>query len=694
MESDKSMSNLSPANIKNIGIFGHGTSGKTTLSEAILYNARITTRQGEVDKGNTLSDYTDQEMKRKISISAALLSFKYKDKKINLIDTPGYVDFIGEIYRTIPAIETAIIVINAQSGIEAMTSKCMRLLEDKKVLKAFFINKLDKENVDYLKVLESLQTEISNKVIPLMIPIGTGPQFKGVVDILTKKVYGKDGKEINESYDENLLSTSWEKLKEAVAESDEELMEKYFEDNLSDEEVLKGLPKAIATGSVMPVFCGSALQNVGVSTLVEYMASSFPAASFIEKSAGEDLSNNPVERKMDVSEPFSAFVFKTLTESHIGELIFIKVLSGSLKSGDMVLNTRTENKEKIGQIYEVCGKNRKDVGAVSAGDIVALVKLKDTKTNDTLCLPNEIIKYPEIEFPEHVIAIAINPKTKADQEKCSTALAKICEDDPTLNIEINHELKQTFIYGMGELHLDVAISRLQERYKVDITIEKPRVPYRETIKKKAKGHYRHKKQTGGRGQYGEVYVEIEPLTTGENFEFVDAIVGGRIPSKYLPSVEKGIVEAMARGILAGYPVIKVKATCYDGSYHDVDSSDLAFKIAGSKAFQLAAKEASPVILEPIYDVEVLVPEEFMGDVIGDLNGRRGRIMGMDPVASGWQKISAQVPLAEMHRYINDLRSMTQAKGEYTMKFSHYEEVPANISQEIIETARLEHEEEE
>jgi len=685
--------------IRNIGLVSHGGAGKTSLSEALVFSAGVTNRLGKVDDGNTVSDYTDDEIERKISIGASLLHLEWKNHKVNLLDLPGYADFIGEVYGGLRVTEGALILMSALSGVEVGTEQVWEVCQRYGVARVIFINKLEKEHASFYDSLNQAKERFGISVAPLQIPIGEGLKFKGVIDLLKMKaLYFEKGGIIKEDKIPDDLKAEAqeyrEKLVESVAETDDELLEKFFDKGeLSDEEIKNGLRGGVVGLKIFPVLCGSAAENSGISLLLDCMVDLMPAPSDSPEIKGQDPSSEKEKTiKISPDGPPYAFIFKTVSEPHVGELSFFKIVSGRIKSGDDVYNPATRTTERIGQIYFMNGRERKEIGVVSAGDLGAFVKLKNTHTGETLCDSKNQHVFPPIDFPHPVINMAIRPKSKGDEEKIATGFAKLHEEDPTFIMEVDSDIRQTIIYGQGELHLEVVVDRLHRRFGVEAEIEKPRIPYRETITKRSQAQGKYKRQSGGRGQYGDAWLTLEPQGRGEGFYFENKIVGGVIPSKYIPSVEKGVVEAMNDGILAGYKVVDVKATLYDGSFHEVDSSDLAFKIAGSMGFKNAASQANPVLLEPIYNIEVKVPEDFMGDVMGDLSARRGKILGMDPDGN-FQKIKAQVPLAELYKYSTSLRSMTQGRGIHSREFSHYEEVPRELSDKIIQEAKRAKEEE-
>jgi elongation factor G len=684
---------------RNIGLVSHGGAGKTSLAEAFLFSAGVTNRLGKVDDGNTISDYTDDEMQRKISIGATLLHVEWKNHKINLVDLPGYADFIGEVYGGLRVTEGALVLVSALSGVEVGTEQVWEICQKYNVSRMIFINKLEKEHASFYDSLNQTKERFGMSVTPLQIPIGEGLQFKGVVDLLRMKAFyfEKGGKIKEDKIPDDLKAKAEEyreKLVEAVAETDDELLEKFFDKGeLTDDEIKKGLRIGVVKQKIFPVLCGSALENQGTNLLLDYLVELMPTPSDSAEIKGQDpASKSEKTIKVDPNGPACALIFKTVSEPHVGELSFFKVISGKIKSGDDVYNPATRTTERIGQIYYMNGQDRKEIGIVSAGDLGAFVKLKNTHTGETLCDPKNQILLPPIDFPRPAINMAIRPKSKGDEEKIATGFAKLHEEDPTFIMEVDSDIRQTIIYGQGELHLEVVVDRLKSRFGVEAEIEKPKIPYRETIRKKSEAQGKYKRQSGGRGQYGDVWLKLEPLGRGEEFQFENKIVGGVVPSKYIPSVEKGVLEAMNDGFLAGYRVVDVKVTLYDGTFHEVDSSDMAFKIAGSMGFKNAATKANPVLLEPIYNIEVKVPEEFMGDVMGDLSARRGKILGMDPDGN-FQRIKAQVPLAELYKYSTSLRSMTQGRGIHSREFSHYEEIPKELADKVIQESKREKEEE-
>jgi elongation factor G len=686
--------------VRNIGLVGHGSSGKTSLVEAALFAAKVTSRLGSVDSGNTVSDYAEDEIIRKISIGLTLANFDWKGFKINLIDMPGYTDFFGEVVCGLRAADVAMVAINGVTGPEVGTDMVWRVATKSDLPRAFFINRLDKEHADFAKWVSVVQENYSTHAVPVVISWGDGLTFKGVIDLLKMKAvsFEKDGsgklQDIPADFKD--AAQKWhDKMVEAAAEADEALMEKFFDQGtLSEDEIKQGLIKGIANRMIFPIFAGSAATLAGVSTMLDFATMIFPAPDYLGEIRGKDGEKEYI-RKIAVDGPTSALIFKTVSEPHVGEMSFFKAFSGSVKVGDDLYNTTTNSHERIGQIFVLNGKDRQEAGKIAAGDIGALVKLKSSRTGDTLAEKHSPIQYPLIDIPRPVIRMALRSKAKGDEEKIASGLAKLRDEDPTIQMIIDPDIKQTLLAGQGELHLDVVCDRLKRKFGVEVELIKPRIPYRSTIRKKVEVQGKFKRQTGGRGQYGDCWLRLEPLPKGKDFEFVDAVVGGSIPGKFLPSVEKGVVEAREEAGLAATKVVDFRVTCFDGSYHNVDSSDMAFKIAASMGFKDGISKADPYLLEPLYIIEVLVPDDFMGDVMGDISSRRGKIIGMEGEGK-MKRIKAQVPLAELYKYSTTLRSLTQGRGTHTREFSHYEEVPREISARVvedIEKARAEEEKE-
>ncbi|HWO56368.1 MAG TPA: elongation factor G [bacterium] len=681
-------------NIRNLGLVAHGGTGKTSLAEAMLFTMGAVSRMGRVEEGNTTTDYSDEEIARKMSLSLALAHIDMKGKKFNIVDTPGYADFHGEVVGALRVVDTVVVLLNAPSGVEVGAEHTMQMLDETTLPRLFFINKMDKEHASFQKCVDALIERYGVRAVPVQWPIGEAAGFKGIVDLIRQKAYKFDakGEALEMPFPDELKATvaEWRgKITEAAAEASDELMEKFFgSGELSEQEIHDGLASGIAQGKVFPILCGVAITAAGVRPLLEFIDQYCPSPAQRPPVTGTDPDHGDatVERKCSPDEPFSALVFKTVSEAHLGDLSLVRVYSGQLKHGDDVNNSTRGHDERIGQIYVLNGKNRAEIGVLTAGDIGAIVKLKNTHTGDTLCDRKAKIVLPPIAFPEPILDMAIKAASKGDEEKVGQALARLHEEDPTFSHKVMPDIHQTIINGQGELQFDVVVSKLKKRFGVEVTLEKPRIPYRETITTKAEVEYKHKKQTGGRGQYGHVLLRLEPLKRGEGFEFVDEITGGVIPSKFIPSVEKGVVEAMLEGGLSGHPVVDVRVAVFYGSYHDVDSSDMAFKIAGMMGFKEGFLKCHPVMLEPIYEVEITVPDDYTGDVMGDMSSRRGKILGMEPLGK-WQRIRAQAPLAELYKYSTTLRSLTQGRGTYARKFSHYEEVPREVAGKVIEEAK-------
>lgn len=684
--------------LRNVCLMSHGGAGKTTLAEAMLFNTGVLDRFGKVTDGTTTTDYDPEETKRKISISTAIAPCEWKNHKINVIDTPGYFDFVGEVKQGLRVADGAIILVPAKGGVAVGTEKSWDYANERGIPRMFFISKMDEDNANFFEVYDQLVNTFSKGVIAFQIPILEGEKFLGIVDVINMKAkkFEKD-KFVDTEIPANLndkVSEMREALNEAVAETDEELMEKFFEgEEFTQDEINKGLRIGISDGSIVPVFCGSALNNAGVQLLmdaiIEYMPSPASKPVIKAKKPGND---DVVELKTSADESLSALVFKTIADPFVGKISMFRVFSGTMKSDSTVFNSTTEKTEKISQLFVLRGKKQIPASKLVAGDIGAVSKLQNTNTNDTLCDQSKPVELEKIEFPEPSLTLAIEPKSKGDEEKISAGLQKLQDEDPTFKVETNTETHQTLISGVGEQHLDVIVSKLKSKYGVSVNLTDPKVPYRETIKKKVKVEGKHKKQSGGHGQYGHVWIEFEPGDS-EDLIFEEKIFGGAVPKQYFPAVEKGLRESMQHGVLAGYPVVNLKAILVDGSFHPVDSSEMAFKVAASLAYKKGLADANPVLLEPIMHVEVYIPDSYMGDIIGDLNKRRGRILGMNPQEGGIQQVVAEVPQAEMFKYAIDLRSMTQGRGYFKMWFERYEEVPPAISEKIIEERKKELEEE-
>ena len=679
--------------LRNVCLLSHGGAGKSTLAEAMMYNTGVLDRFGRVADGTTTSDYDPEEIKRRISINLALAPFEWKENKVNLIDTPGFFDFVGEVKQGIRASESALILISAKDGVAVGTEKSWDYANEAKLPRIFFINKMDDENADFDKVLEQAAGLFGKSVCPVQLPILQDGKFIGVVDVIGRKAYKFD-KENSVPADvppalQGRMEEAWETIKEAIAETSEELMEKYFGgEDFTDEEVLNGLRESFASRSIAPVYCGAAQNNSGVRLLmdaiIDYCPDPSSRGAIKALKAGSD--DEYVQLRPDENESVSALVFKTIADPFVGKISIFKVFSGTLRIDSVLYNSSSEKTEKIAQLFVMRGKKQIATDKIIAGDIGAAAKLQNTNTNDTLSDNAKRVELSKIVFPAPCISLAVESRAKGDEEKISSGLQRLQDEDLTFKFTINTETKQQIISGMGEQHLDVIVSKLKSKFNVGVNLIDPRVPYRETIKKKVTVEGRHKKQTGGHGQYGHVKIEFEPADT-DDFEFAEKVFGGAVPKQYFPAVEKGLREAIARGVLAGYPVVKLRATLLDGSYHDVDSSEMAFKLAARLAYRNGLPNAGPAILEPVDHVEVNIPDSYMGDIIGDLNKRRGRIMGMEPQAGGMQQVQAEVPAAEMFKYANDLRSMTQGRGSFSERFERYEEAPQNIAQKIIDESK-------
>lgn len=679
--------------IRNVALIGHGGCGKTILTEAMLYTTKVVNRLGKVEDGNTVSDFDKEEIARKISISTSLIPIEWKEHKYNILDTPGYFDFVGEVSSALRVAGGAIILLDASSGIEVGTEKVWKYTSDLKMPKFIFINKMDKENVNFDKLLNDLRETFGKAVAPFAIPLGEMNNFKGfinVVDMIGREYNGKECVDIAVT-DEmmNAITPIREMLIESVAESDEVLMEKFFGgEEFTTQEIHDGLRKGVLTGDIVPVLVGSAINNIGIHTLLDMISDYMPSPKDMKPYEGiDEKSGNPVARKIDHTAPFSSFVFKTVVDPFVGKISLLKVVSGELKSDMEIFNPEKGEVEKVGNLFLLRGKNQVPTDRVVAGDIAAIAKLQYASTGDTLCDKNHPVKYHKIEFPEPTLFMAVEPKAKGDEEKIGVGLNRLTEEDPTFMIVRNAETKQTLIGGQGDIHINVITNKLKHKFGVDVQLADQRIPFRETIKGKADVQGKHKKQSGGHGQYGDVKIRFEPAA--EDFVFTEEIFGGSVPRQYIPAVEKGLRECLDTGVLAGYPVVNLKAVLYDGSYHDVDSSEMAFKIAASLAFKKGLEMAKPILLEPVMHVEIVVPEEYMGDIMGDMNKRRGRILGMEPIGDGTQRVVAEAPQAELLKYAIDLRSMTQARGSFTMKFERYDEMPQHLSQKIIESAKAE-----
>jgi elongation factor G len=682
--------------LRNVAIIGHGGSGKTSLAESLLFTAGATTRLGRVEEGNTVSDYHPDEIERQISINTSMMFCDWRGTKLTFLDTPGYTDFTGEVECSLRVADIALVLIKAVEGVEVGTEIVWNYTKEFHNAAVFAVNKLDNENADFDKAVAAAQSRFGHDVIAVQFPVHPGLQFEAVIDILRMKMlkFTRDGKgkyaeaDIPEEYKAK-ANEMREHFVEQVAETDESLLNEFIDKGTLTESLLKeGLKKGIRERKIFPLFCLSAVHNMGVASLLDFLVDYCPAPVEMPEAigfqpGGSNGDQKEVNIKCDPGGQPTLFAFKTVSEPHVGELSFFRVYSGTVTQGMDLLNDSNGKSERLSQLFVMLGKDRKETGKLIAGEIGAVVKLKDTHTNNTLSSKNFAVILSPVTFPEPVITMALVAKSKGDEDKIATGLHSLHEEDPTFLIKVDSELHQTTISGQGELHLSIIVKRLKAKYGVDVDMVEPKIPYRETIRGRANEiEYKHKKQTGGRGQYGHVWIKLEPLPRGGGFEFEDAIVGGVVPGRFVPAVEKGLREALESGVLSGSKVVDVKVTLFDGSYHDVDSDEHSFKIAGRMAFRKAFKEAKPILLEPIYEIEVRVPEEYMGDVMGDISSRRGKILGME-TDSSTQVIKALVPLKELYRYSTNLRSMTQGRGIHKQKFDHYVEVPREVADKII-----------
>lgn len=689
------MKNYNFESLRNVGLIGHGATGKTSLAEALLYYTGTTDRLGKNEDGTTIMDYEAEEKKRGISLSTSVACVEFNNTKINIVDMPGYFDFEGEMIQGMKAVDIATIVVCAVSGVEVGTEKAWKYCNKVNIPRAFFINKMDRENADFDKTLEQMKEKFGLSIVPIEYPIGKEENFTGVVNIISQKAFKLDNKTkkmVSIDIPADLIDKVNEcrqMIMETVAETDEELLEKYLENGkLSDEDIYSGFIKGCSDGEIAPVLCGSATKVVGIKSMLENIIGCFPSPRYSRAHKALDIdTGDEIYIKVEEDKPFSAYVFKTIADPFVGKISLFKVITGKLNGDAVVKNTNSGKQEKLSHLFFMRGKNQIVTDEIIAGDIGAVAKLQFTSTGDTLCSQEINIKYDKIKLPVPVMSMAILPKTKGDEEKISLALSKLIEEDPVFKIERDKENAETIIWGLGETHLEVIASRIKNKFGADVILQTPKIPYRETIKGKSDVQGKHKKQSGGHGQYGDVKIKFEPRNDGEfDLEFVDKVVGGAVPRNFIPAVEKGLRECMSSGVLAGYPVVGVKATLYDGSYHPVDSSEMAFKIAASIAYKKGLESAKPILLEPIMNVEIKVPDEYMGDVMGDINKKRGRVMGMEQVGDE-QKVIAEVPMAEMFNYATSLRAMTQARGSYVSSFGRYEEVPESELIKILNEAK-------
>ena len=681
------MKEYTTTNLRNLALLGHSASGKTTLAESLLYKTGSIKRMGKVNDGSTVSDYEKQEIKRKISIQTSIIPVEYKDVKINFVDAPGFFDFEGEVLQALRASESALFVIDGENGIEVGTEKYWKYTENISFPRIIFVNKMEKDHANFNKIVSDLHIEFSKKIIPLTLTLGEGKDFDGLIDVIDKKAYKyEDGKAIEVDIPENRLDeveTVYEEILEVVAESDDELMDKYFNgEKFTDEEFTKGFAKAILEGNAVPLLAGSAEKVMGIDLLLEVIKKYMPSPDHKAANIGFRPKDGYEAFKVDVNEAFSAVVFKTIADPFVGKISIFKVVSGQIKKDDVFLNKTKDTNEKASNLFFLKGKEQIKTDRVIAGDIGAFSKLDKTQTGDSLCTKDKPIEYKPVKYPKAVLFYAIEAESKNDEDKISEALRKLSEEDPTFEDNRNVETHQEVLAGLGNVQLEVLMDKLKDNYSVNTKIVDYKIPYRETIKGKSDVQGKHKKQSGGAGQYGDVFIRFEP--TDEEFVFGEEVFGGAVPKNYFPAVEKGLRESLSEGPLAGYKVTGIKATLYDGSYHPVDSNEQAFKTAAKIAFKKGIKEAKPILLEPVMKLEIKVPENYMGDVMGDLNKRRGRILGMEPQEDGSQIIKAEAPQAEVLNYSIDLRSMTGARGSFAMEFEKYEEVPKEITEKIVE----------
>lgn len=677
--------------LRNVVLISHGGAGKTSLADAFLFDAKVNTRLGSVNDGTSLFDFEPEELKRRKTLGSSLHHFKWEKCDINIIDTPGDANFSADVQSCLQVVDAAIVVIDAVSGIQVQTEKVWKYADNFDLPRLIFINKVDMERANFKQVLTGIEENLGKKPLVIQLPLGEESSFQGIIDLIAMKTlkFNDDstGKYAEENIPEEMRSLAEEfnkKMIEDIAESSDTLLEKYLEGTeLTSDEIFDGLKQGVVSCNLIPVLCGSASKNIGIQPLLSFIANCFPSP--LERKPFKGIhpsTQKEEERSAGKNDQLSALVFKTVADPYAGKLTIFRVVSGVLNSDSTVYNSTKGVKERIGQILKIEGKNQKAINPAVTGDIVAVAKLKETTTGDSFCDDKHPITFKKIELPEPVMQLALEPRSKGDEDKLISSLSRLMEEDLTLKTRRDEQTKEFILVGMGQTHLDVAIEKMQRKFGVNVEVKTPKVAYKETVRGTAKGQGKYKKQSGGRGQYGDTWLEIEPLPRGQGFEFVSKIVGGVIPRQYIPSVEKGIKETMLEGVLAKYPVVDIKVTLYDGSFHEVDSSDIAFKIAASMGFRKVMQEAKPVLLEPIVNLEITVPDDCMGDVIGDLNGRRGRIGGMEPKIN-YQVIKAQVPMAEILKYASDLTSITGGRGTFTMEFSHYEEIPAHLSEQIV-----------
>lgn len=693
------MKEFATAQIRNVALVAHHGVGKTTIAEAMLFNAKATTRLGRVADGTTLLDHAPDEITRQITIDLGLAQFEWSGHKINLLDTPGYPDFVGDVYSALRVADSALLVLRAATGVEVGTEVVWEVLKQEHTPLLVVVNQMDKEHADFAAAVRSCHDRLGINAVAVQLPIGEADAFHGIIDLIENKAYTFTGRGMEEKSQEvpipeelaGKAAAARATLLEEAATGDEALMEKFLSSGeLTVEEIRRGLCERVVQCDLAPVFCCSGYHNLGVKEVLDEIVDVLPSPLDVHPQTGAGSGGGGTACKADSAEPMAATIFKTLAEAHLGELSLIRLWSGHAEPGKELVNTTRNRSEKLGTLYHLCGKERSDCKGASAGDIVAAVKLRETHTGDTLADKARPVKLSPPDFPEPVTAECIHAKNKGDEEKMAAGIARLHEEDPTLARHYEESTKEHLVHGMGDLHLEILVERLKKRFGVDVLLTKPHVPYRETIRSKAEDEYRHKKQSGGRGQFGEVHLRVEPLARGAQYEFANEIKGGVIPGQYIPAVEKGVISGMERGPLAGYPVVDVRTAVFFGKYHDVDSSEMAFKIAAESCFHQVVLKANPILLEPYQDLVVRVPEEFLGDVMGDLSSRRGKILGTE--ADGhYQVIKAKVPMAELYKYSTHLRSITQGRGMHSAKYSHYEEVPRELAEKVIATAKAERE---
>lgn len=679
-------------NKKVIGLVSGNSVGKTTLAECFLYNSNTTDRLGTIESKNTVSDFSPLETKKGFSINSSILNYKWKDFEINLIDCPGYMDFMGQTQTALNVIDSALLVIDAKSGVQAPTEMVIELLESRPKPVFCILNKMDLENIDYFKLVESIKKEYGLNLVPITVPANSGENFSKVIDLLQNQAYeykDKDFKGNKTDVDENIkdqIESHHSELVESIVETDDELLSKYLDGEKIDDKMINDIfKKAVVAKQVVPVFAISSGKNFGVDILMDYINALLPSAFDIEPVKAKEIGkDSEVEIKPAPDGPVLAYVFKTMADPYIGKLSIFRIFSGTIKANSSYYLSSSEKSYKFTNIFKLQGKNQSDISGAICGDIIAVSKIMDITNDDTISTQEKPLQIPPTQYFSPTLPKAVTPKSKGDEEKISSGIAKLIQEDPTIRQELDLEVHQNIVWGMGELHHSILKEKLKEKYDVGVDMITPDVAYKETIRKDAKAEYKYKKQSGGRGQYGHVFLEIKPMESGGGFEFKDSIFGGAIPKGYIPGVEKGVKEALQKGVMAQYPVVDVSVNLYDGSFHSVDSSEMAFKIAGSMAFKKAMQEASPVILEPIMELEITVPEKYMGDIIGDINAKRGKIISMTPTGNKKQLIKASVPQSETFNYTIDLTSLTQGRGRFTQKFSSYEELPPNLAQKVID----------